>query len=141
MKNVILILFILISFNSISQTVYNKSFFENQYYKKINFWWGEYDQDSNKYTDVGIVQSVYINKYYKNDYDMSSIAPAFVKILCTTGLNKGKILTITINPNNNSNCEACVKFNNSLSINSKIKFQIERHNNEIFFFSKVEFLL
>ena len=71
---------------------------------------------------------------------MTGIAPAFVDILWTSGLNKGNILTISINLNDNASSKAFVIFNKSLNINSKLKFSIERYNNDVFHFSKVDFL-
>jgi hypothetical protein len=138
MKNYFILFLIFISFSSYSQNKFKKSFFKNNYYKNLDFFWNENDKDDSHFYNIGKIQSVYKNKSYKDDGDMTGIAPAFVDILCTSGLNKGKILTITINLNNNVSCKACVIFNKSLNINSKLKFLIGPQNYKFLLIQQVK---
>jgi hypothetical protein len=140
MKNYFILFLIFISFSSYSQNKFKKSFFKNNYYKNLDFFWNENDKDDSHFYNIGKVKSIYKNKYYKDDRDMTSISPAFVDILCTAGLNKGKILTVTIVPETNISCKECTSFNKSIIIGTKLKFLLESYNHDVLYFSNVDLI-
>jgi hypothetical protein len=141
MKVTLLLLFFsLSSISCFSQIKFDKRFFQNKYYSNIDFYWNENDADDSKYYNIGTVKRVYPNKYFNNDRDMTSEAPAFVEILCTSGLNKGRKLNITMVLKSKLKSSEIAIFNNQIKPGAKIKFLIERYNDDVFYFSNVEIL-